>query len=819
MESHQLSIFDSAPVASTTPALTAVSSACAATLPACQTLGNGTQETQKVPAHDRGPLISLAGGAIVVRGTEFDRKGADAIIAPAKASAELMTLAGHQSLFSSIVNDQDPVAPEVVRDGFERLMRDMESVKGELKKLTVEQLLKRVGMYAHDKRKAALVDQVFRSMLTDYGYFQAETAVFITSEATFEGRVAAMRARLAGLTPEHLAAFRERTLAEQAKHRARMQALKKAVTNPETLEEFQQFIEFRGREKLSSEQQVRYEDLVADKLRERSKSETHVAAAVAHGPSASVTTGDAELIETRHTRDGYDLFVIKLIKRVDGDQFKQLCAEAKKLSGWYSKFRGEGAVPGFQFKTREDAQSFMSICLGTQSVGTAESAEPQPASREAEPVATRIIADPRPIQTAASTSTARTVEKLKTLAAKLKASAEASLNRPRLSNTSRRAQMASAAEAAASADLALANTIANIADAIASGQARHLEGVTDKVQVAMLNSMLDVAKHREIDATSNGFGEKQSRRGEAPTIATTGYVSYPEFKASQEQLRELAGALDDQAGFVQVAGKLKRLSAEGDDRSRDIVVPEELALKVLDKLTKGHRYHPWYWVDTSDRRKRLQRMGLECVEQLRAACREFLQYREGAQAADRVKQLERNLIGSKVGIDFFPTPRAVADEMVAFVAPVMDAEAEICEPSAGNGNIAEAIRAAGFEPEVVEISNSLREILAAKSFVLVGDDFLKVAKKYRAFVMNPPFGNGADIDHVRHAWSLLEEGGRISAIVGEGAFIRSDRKAVEFRDWLESIGAEVERLPNGTFNDRSLMASTSTNARRVSIEK
>ena len=65
--------------------------------------------------------------------------------------------------------------------------------------------------------------------------------------------------------------------------------------------------------------------------------------------------------------------------------------------------------------------------------------------------------------------------------------------------------------------------------------------------------------------------------------------------------------------------------------------------------------------------------------------------REAAPKANKAKELERALIGNKsIGIDFFPTPKSVAQDMVrmADIQPGI----EVLEPSAGNGNIAEAIR-------------------------------------------------------------------------------------------------------------------------------
>ena len=83
--------------------------------------------------------------------------------------------------------------------------------------------------------------------------------------------------------------------------------------------------------------------------------------------------------------------------------------------------------------------------------------------------------------------------------------------------------------------------------------------------------------------------------------------------------------------------------------------------------------------------------------------------------------------------------------------------------------------------------------------------------------MNPPFENFQDVEHVKHAFSLLNPGGKIVAIMSESPFFRSDKKAQQFRDWLDDLGGTSKKLP-----DKSFMASerpTGVNSRLVVIEK
>lgn len=169
------------------------------------------------------------------------------------------------------------------------------------------------------------------------------------------------------------------------------------------------------------------------------------------------------------------------------------------------------------------------------------------------------------------------------------------------------------------------------------------------------------------------------------------------------------------------------------------------------------------------------------------------------QAAELKDAAEVRELSAGHAWDLYPTPRDLAERMAqaAELAPGL----AICEPSAGTGRIAEAIRAEGRECECVEISQALAERLRGRGYLVTRADFLEwqPAARYDRFVMNPPFSKGQDIAHVRHAWDLLAPGGRIVAIMSEGPFFRPDRQATEFRDWLETTDYTAERLPADTF--------------------
>lgn len=182
------------------------------------------------------------------------------------------------------------------------------------------------------------------------------------------------------------------------------------------------------------------------------------------------------------------------------------------------------------------------------------------------------------------------------------------------------------------------------------------------------------------------------------------------------------------------------------------------------------------------------------------------------QAADN--SAEREIIGSHP-YDLFPTPPELAADMARRAGIV--AGDYVLEPSAGTGRLAQAAKNAGAAVVLcVEINWNLVDRLNKNGFSAVQADFLnyKTIGHFEAVVMNPPFSNGADIDHVRHAYDLLTEGALVT-IMSEGCFFRSDKKAIAFREWMNHVGGTSEKLPAETFKQ----SGTRVNARIVTLQK
>lgn len=197
----------------------------------------------------------------------------------------------------------------------------------------------------------------------------------------------------------------------------------------------------------------------------------------------------------------------------------------------------------------------------------------------------------------------------------------------------------------------------------------------------------------------------------------------------------------------------------------------------------------------------------------RAAVQQSWKKSRELNATIKEKQDERELIQGH-NFDLFPTPTELAAEMVRR-ARVGQGDS-VLEPSAGTGRIAKAAKEAGAWVTCIEFNNSLISRLRDIGDEVYCKDFLEYesSARFNVVLMNPPFSNGADIDHVRHAYNLIDEGELIS-IMSEGSFYRSDKKATSFRLWLDEVGGHSEQLPPNTFKQ----SGTSVNTRIVTIKK
>lgn len=160
---------------------------------------------------------------------------------------------------------------------------------------------------------------------------------------------------------------------------------------------------------------------------------------------------------------------------------------------------------------------------------------------------------------------------------------------------------------------------------------------------------------------------------------------------------------------------------------------------------------------------------------------------------------------------YFPTPAAIVERMIDQAAIGPDVKT-VLEPEGGSGAILDQVRARfpAMQFGVYERQNSLREILQLKGYALAGSDFMeaKEGQKFDRVLMNPPFENGQDIEHVMKAHRMLCDGGRLVAIMSPGPFFRSDRKSQAFREWFDDLGGVKIDLPANSFKESGTGTST-----------
>ncbi len=102
--------------------------------------------------------------------------------------------------------------------------------------------------------------------------------------------------------------------------------------------------------------------------------------------------------------------------------------------------------------------------------------------------------------------------------------------------------------------------------------------------------------------------------------------------------------------------------------------------------------------------------------------------------------------------DLYPTSKNIIDRMLCDVDFSMIRS--ILEPSAGTGNIVEALKQKegstirhyikiSFDIDCIEVDQNLQHILKGKGFRVVYNDFLTydTMKEYDLIILNPPFSN------------------------------------------------------------------------------
>lgn len=720
---------------------------------------------------------------------------------------------------------------EEIKAAWETLKANKPTLQKDLASMTKEQLLRFSMNGRASDSKANLVKLAASSL--QWTFVAGDSLSYgLTAGMTQEK---AIDEQMAKWTPEVIAqkkAERDARMAEAEKAKA---AKEKALTNPETLEEFQRFayaegakqinamgpqavkkvrqmpreamidyLRSRGLDAFTPEQRATYDALLAESTRaqrEADAARTKTVEAVALPTGAQFS----EVIETKHTQKGHDLFVVQLNQRVEREAYDALNTRAKRLGGSYSSYNKGGAIPGFQFRTREQAEQFRS----GERVDGAERIEAKQESRRPEVAA-----------------------KLRELGQKQIDAGNEKLNAERRTNTARQARMAASAEADASAQIRIGETMQNLADAIAANEVTFIDRITTKAHVEELERLLRQGQRERVqkqaDAENWNYGKREDARQAPLSEEDAGFARFPMPYFQLSSLMQLVAKGRETEGAKLAAQRVQREVVQQMPTDRGGAYAQtmsqvEAVRELAEKLrpTEGNKWGPANTtLGAMDSMDRLARMDIKTEAELRSALREFAKYRGRTKQADPVKVMERELIGKQIP-GFFPTPATLGRELVdrADIQPGM----AVLEPSAGKGDLADVVKEAQPDAKltVIEQNRTLTPILEAKGYAPEATDFLehKPGEVYDRVVMNPPFENGQDIDHVRHAYSLLKPGGKLVAIMSEGPFYRQDKKASAFRDWLESVGGVSEKNPEGSFTGVEAFRQTGTATRMVEVTK
>jgi protein-L-isoaspartate O-methyltransferase len=160
---------------------------------------------------------------------------------------------------------------------------------------------------------------------------------------------------------------------------------------------------------------------------------------------------------------------------------------------------------------------------------------------------------------------------------------------------------------------------------------------------------------------------------------------------------------------------------------------------------------------------------------------------------------------------YFPTPQPLARNVVDLAE--IEQGMTVFEPSAGSGNLCDVI--AEFTDKSLISCNELQEknvkTLVEKGYPVTTGDFMSMypCGSFDRVVMNPPFEKQQDIKHVMFACDFLKPGGRLVAIMSASFTFRTDKRSMEFREFVEQYGS-FHKNPEGSFKSSGTGVNTVT---------
>lgn len=594
----------------------------------------------------------------------------------------------------------------------------------------------------------------------------------------------------------------------QVKQITEAAARKKALTNPETLEEFETFVRYRGMGALSSDQLAAYDDLRTGKGRDAKMRELERKAQLS---AVNLDGLEFSLHNSFHAKKQIPLWVVQLNGRVERDVYNDLNEKARALDGYYSSYRGQGAIPGFTFTKEDNAKAFMR--LQTESVDASEIQKQR--------LADRVL---------------NRADTLQDKGERLEGSATEDLNRDRKDNTARRARMAASAERQAMNEIEFAKTMQLIGEGLKAGTVKYLDRLQNYTELDELYGILSAARW---EYTKEQKMTMQEREAFELTPAVADYAKFPYPSAHIDNMARIIDKLAGEKGKKLAANRIIKLVKLWQQKlpNEPIVLfrgsrADDYKTVFCSYSRVVSRYDLERFKHQHDRYTRMKRLGIDQPHELRATLRELIAIRALAvldpevKRAQEIRELERKFLNKDIP-GFFPTPEDLAMEIVEKAQ--IESGHRVLEPSAGLGHMATVISEVCPEChlDLIEIQPDLCEALKLKGFENVRNaDFIQIVNEtsfmnlapdvlYDRIIMNPPFENLQDIDHVLYAWNFLKPGGRLVAIMA-GNKQGSREKIGEFREWVDQYGIMTDNEP-GAF--LSSFRPTGVNTVTVVLDK
>jgi phospholipid N-methyltransferase len=741
---------------------------------------------------------------------------------PEAAQTILPNLNGRDEIEKKILNDD--ISPDELKEFSQKWFANAEQIKKEVSNLYNVKQLKSMVQVSYATKKADFVKKFYDQ--TFFSFIVCGSMVSYGLQTTFAE--AALSLIMKTTTAETITAAAKKRNDEKAEREEYKKSFMKSLKNPKTLKEFKTFISIKGLGHLSPEQEEKFDSLQASRTTEaREQEQKNISSS---HEKISVDSEDFIITEDFHTKKEIKIFIVKAKKHFEKTEFFALKARAKKNNGYYSRYS-----TGFIFETLEDAKNFCGLDNTpeeeTETPEAPETPETAPETPETAPE-TPETAPSNEIEEAekafsscpslsneirlneahkqTETPENKNALKLKGIAKKIIDRENENLNRDRLTNTPKRAREAAYAEETAQKAIFQAELILKVAEAIEKGDTKYLKNIKNRAQVERLEDELNFA-HR--------VAAKKGENENGPSVDDITHArSIEALTLNKEAGLSIAKEIENIPGFKLLSKRLRVVNPWDTDTLQVSKWLEDL--KKIEKQYKKNQI-PFFWQLENElkRIKNFHSLGLQTDSEAREALRELARLKTGLQAPTKcpIKEAQRALIGQKnIGIEYFPTPKELVQKMLSY-ASIFEG-AEILEPSAGAGHIADIIKEEhkNISLDCFEWSNTLQNILSLKGHDIKGNDFFECKKQYDFIIMNPPFSKNQDIDHIKHAFKCLKNGGRIVSIMSEHAFFSSGTKETDFINFIDENGFS-EKLPEGSFKNSDVR--TGVNTRIVVLDK